>query len=83
MMWPRAAALAYRCWGAEESFDAYFAARLPLLQRLGITIRDENPLQRVNIAHLGIGGFHQGFPTSLMMQTLEKSAIAGEVAKNF
>ena len=83
MMWPRAAALAYRCWGAEESFDAYFAARLPLLQRLGITIRDENPQQRVNIAHLGIGGFHQGFPTSLMMQTLEKSAIAGEVAKDF
>ncbi len=83
MMWPRAAALAYRCWGAESSFDAYFAARLPQLQELGITIRDENPLQRVNIAHLGIGGFHPGFPTSLMMETLEKSALAGEVAKDF
>ncbi len=83
MMWPRAAALAYRCWGGEVGFDAYFAARLPLLHKLGITIRDEDPLQRLNIAHLGIGEFHEGFPISLMTEVLEKSAITGEVARDF
>ena len=80
-MWPRAAALAYRCWGKGEDFESYFAERKAKLDELGVTIRDQNPLKRLNIAHLGIGEYYRGFDTDQMMQTLEKSAIAGEVAE--
>jgi hexosaminidase len=40
-----------------------------------------NPEKRLNIAHLGIGKYYRGFDTAQMMQTLEESAIAGEVAE--
>ena len=83
MMWPRAAALAFRCWSGEEDFESYFNKRRPHLDALGVTIREIDPLKRANIAHLGTGKFYKGFDTSEMMQTLEKSAIAGEVAHDF
>jgi hexosaminidase len=83
MMWPRAAALAFRCWSDENDFDSYFAERKPKLDKLGVTIRDHDPHNRLNISHLGIGEYYRGFDTEQMMQTLEKSAIAGEVAHDF
>lgn len=83
MMWPRAAALAFRCWSDEKDFESYFNKRRPQLEKLGVTIREIDPLKRVNIAHLGIGKYFRGFDTAHMMQTLEKSAIAGEVAHDF
>ncbi|CAN2227119.1 GH20_chitobiase-like domain containing protein [Candidatus Nanopelagicaceae bacterium] len=83
MMWPRAAALAFRCWGEGEDFDSYFAERKPKLDALGVTIRDVDPLKRAKIAHLGIGDYFRGFDTASMMETLEKSAVAGEVAHDF
>lgn len=81
MMWPRAAALAYRCWGKDESFESYFNNRREKLLDLGVTIRDLDPAKRVSIAHLGVGEFHRGFDTQEMMQALEASALAGEVAE--
>ncbi|CAN1645514.1 GH20_chitobiase-like domain containing protein [Candidatus Nanopelagicaceae bacterium] len=83
MMWPRAAALAFRCWGKGEDFESYFAERKPKLDALGVTIRDLDPLKRAKIAHLGIGDYYRGFDTASMMETLEKSAVAGEVAHDF
>ena len=83
MMWPRAAALAFRCWSDEKEFESYFNRRRPMLEKLGVTIRDIDPRKRVNIAHLGIGKYFRGFDTALMMHTLDKSAIAGEVAHDF
>jgi hexosaminidase len=81
MMWPRAAALAYRCWGDGDSFEDYFAERRSQLEALGVTIREIDPLKRLNIKHLGIGRYYRGFDTAQMMQALEESAIAGEVAE--
>ena len=83
MMWPRAAALAFRCWGEGKDFDSYFAERKPKLEALGVTIRDLDPLKRAKINHLGIGAYYRGFDTASMMETLEKSAVAGEVAHDF
>lgn len=83
MMWPRAAALAFRCWSEEKDFEKYFSDRRPRLEALGITIREVDPLKRASIAHLGIGEFFKGFEIRQMMDTLEKSAIAGEVAHDF
>ena len=83
MMWPRAAALAYRCWGEGKDFESYFAERRPLLEKLDVTIRDMDPLKRAKIAHLGIGPCYRGFDTASMMEALEKSAVAGEVAHDF
>ena len=83
MMWPRAAALAFRCWSDEKDFESYFNKRRPQLDALGVTLREIDPLKRANIAHLGIGKYYQGFDTAEMMETLEKSAIAGEVAHDF
>jgi hexosaminidase len=40
MMWPRAAALAFRCWGDGDSFEDYFDQRREKLEALGVTIRD-------------------------------------------
>ena len=80
-MWPRAAALAFRCWGDGDSFEDYFDQRRAKLEALGVTIRDPDPLKRVDITHLGIGEYNRGFDTAHMMQALEKSAIAGEVAE--
>ena len=82
-MWPRAAALAYRCWGEGKDFESYFAERKPLLEKLDVTIRDVDPLKRAKIAHLGIGPYDRGFDTASMMEALEKSAVAGEVAHDF
>jgi len=81
MMWPRAAALAYRCWGYGKDFETYFDERRPKLAALGVTIREIDPLKRVNIKHLGIGPYYRGFDTAQMMQILQDSAIAGEVAE--
>ena len=81
MMWPRAAALAFRCWGDEDSFENYFNNRRQKLIELGVTIRDLDPSKRIGISHLGIGGYYRGFDTAQMMQALEQSAIAGEVAE--
>ena len=83
MMWPRAAALAYRCWGEGRDFESYFAERRQRLEKLDVTIRDVDPLKRVKIAHLGIGPYDRGFDTASMMEALEKSAVAGEVAHDF
>jgi hexosaminidase len=83
MMWPRAAALAFRCWSEDQDFESYFNKRRPQLEALGVTIREIDPVKRVNIAHLGIGDYYRGFDTAQMMQALEKSAIAGEVAHDF
>ena len=83
MMWPRAAALAFRCWSDEEEFESYFNQRRPQLEKLGVTIREIDPLKRTNISHLGIGEFSRGFDTRKMMNTLELSAEAGEVAHDF
>jgi hexosaminidase len=83
MMWPRAAALAFRCWSDEEDFESYFNNRRPQLEELGVTIREIDPLKRANIAHLGTGTFYKGFDTREMMSALEKSAEAGEVAHDF
>ena len=83
MMWPRAAALAFRCWSDEEDFESYFNNRRPKLEELGVTIREIDPLKRANIAHLGTGAFYKGFDTREMMSALEKSAEAGEVAHDF
>jgi hexosaminidase len=83
MMWPRAAALAFRCWSEDQDFEIYFNKRRPQLEALGVTIREIDPARRVNIAHLGIGDYYRGFDTAQMMQALEKSAIAGEVAHDF
>lgn len=83
MMWPRAAALAFRCWGEGEDFESYFQERKPKLDALGVTIRDLDPLKRAKIPHLGIGAYYRGFDTASMMETLEKSAVAGEVAHDF
>ena len=83
MMWPRAAALAYRCWGEGKDFESYFAKRRPLLEKLDVTIRDMDPLKRAKIAHLSIGPYYRGFDTASMMEALEKSAVAGEVAHDF
>jgi len=83
MIWPRAAALAFRCWSDEKDFESYFNQRRAQLDALGVTIREIDPLKRANIAHLGIGEYYRGFDTAEMMKTLEKSAIAGEVAHDF
>lgn len=83
MMWPRAAALAFRCWSDEEDFESYFKKRRTQLDALGVTIREIDPLKRANIAHLGTGKFYKGFDTREMMSALEKSAQAGEVAHDF
>ena len=83
MMWPRAAALAYRCWGEGRDFESYFAERSQRLEKLDVTIRDVDPLKRAKIAHLGIGPYDRGFDTASMMEALEKSAVAGEVAHDF
>jgi hexosaminidase len=83
MMWPRAAALAFRCWSDEEDFESYFNQRRLQLDALGVTIREIDPLKRANIAHLGTGSFYKGFDTREMMSALEKSAEAGEVAHDF
>ena len=83
MMWPRAAALAFRCWGSGKDFESYFAERRGVLDGLGVTIRELDPFKRVNISHLGIGAYYRGFDTASMMSTLEKSAVAGEVAHDF
>ena len=80
-MWPRAAALAYRCWGDGKDFETYFEQRRAKLEALGVTIREIDPKQRINITHLGIGDYYRGFDTAQMMQALEESAIAGEVAE--
>lgn len=83
MMWPRAAALAFRCWSGEKDFERYFNKRRPQLEALEVTIRDLDPLKRTNISHLGTGHFYKGFDTREMMSALEKSAEAGEVAHDF
>jgi hexosaminidase len=83
MMWPRAAALAFRCWGEGKDFESYFQERKPKLDALGVTIRELDPLKRAKIAHLGIGAYYRGFDTASMMEALEKSAVAGEVAHDF
>ena len=83
MMWPRAAALAFKCWSGQENFEHYFNSRKKKLIDLGITIRDVDPLKRINISHLGVGPYFRGFDTSEMMQSLENSAMSGEVANDF
>lgn len=80
MMWPRAAALAYRCWGTGESFESYFEAKKSELTKLGVAIRDLDPKDRLNIAALGTGEFHPGYAVGAMVESLKKSAALGEVA---
>jgi hexosaminidase len=81
MMWPRAAALAFCCWGDDKDFESYFSERKEKLEALGVTIREIDPLKRLHIKNLGIGPYYRGFDTAQMMQTLEESAIVGEVAE--
>ena len=82
MMWPRAAALAFAAWGDGDGDDfmQYFNERRVGLDSLGITVREIEPDKRKNIADLGIGKYHPGFPVTAMMQKLEESAASGEVA---
>jgi hexosaminidase len=80
MMWPRAAALAFAAWGGGDDFMQYFNERRAGLDLLGITIREIEPEKRKNIADLGIGKYHPGFPVTAMMQKLEESAASGEIA---
>lgn len=83
MMWPRAAALAFRCWGEGDSFESYFESKKVQLLDLGVAIRDLDPSKRLNIAHLGIGDYHEGHPIKRMVEAFEKSASAGEIAIAF
>jgi hexosaminidase len=83
MMWPRAAALAYRCWGTGESFAEYFHERKKALIDLGVTINDGSKIVQQRISKLTVGEYHRGFDTTEMMQKLEESAVAGEVAHDF
>ena len=83
MMWPRAAALAFRGWGDGDSFEDYFDQRRMKLEALGVIIRDPDPLNRVEITHLGIGPYHRGYDIVSMMEQLENSALEGEVAHDF
>ena len=64
-----------------QIFETYFEQRRAKLEALGVTIREIDPKQRINITHLGIGDYYRGFDTAQMMQALEESAIAGEVAE--
>jgi hypothetical protein len=83
MMWPRAAALAFRCWGDGDSFESYFEDKRDRLLDLGVAIRDLDPSKRLKIAHLGIGEYHEGHPIKRMVEAFEKSASEGEIAQEF
>lgn len=83
MMWPRAAALAYRCWGIGESFAEYFDERKKALIDLGVTINDGSNTVQQRISKLSVGEYYRGFDTKEMMHKLEESAVAGEVAHDF
>jgi len=83
MMWPRAAALAFRCWGDGDSFESYFEGKKDRLLELGVVLREIDPSKRLNIAHLGIGEYHEGHPIKRMVEAFEKSASEGEIAQEF
>lgn len=83
MMWPRAAALAFRCWGKGDSFESYFESKKDQLLDLGVAFRDLDPSKRLHIANLGIGEYHEGHPIKRMVEAFEKSASVGEIAQEF
>lgn len=83
MMWPRAAALAFACWGEGESFEEYFAERRQRLSEIGINIREEDPGKRKDQSALGIGSFHPGYPVADVISKLASAASRGVVANDF
>lgn len=83
MIWPRAAALAFKAWSGESDFNEYFNSRRPALEELGIAIRELDPNLRKNIAHLGIGEYNPGISTADMVQALRNAAAKGEIAQDF
>lgn len=83
MMWPRAAALAFACWGEGESFEEYFAERKQRLSEIGINIREEDPGKRKDQSALGIGPFHPGYPIADVISELASAASRGVVANSF
>lgn len=80
MMWPRAAALAYRCWGEAQSFENYYSSRLPQLEALGVKHRSMDAATRIGSKELGTASFFKGHDVHAMMHELEESAAKGEVA---
>jgi hexosaminidase len=83
MMWPRAAALAFACWGEGESFEEYFAEHKQRLSEIGINIREEDPGKRKDQSALGIGPFHPGYPIADVISELASAASRGVVANSF
>lgn len=83
MMWPRAAALAFACWGEGNNFEEYFSERRQKLSEIGVNIREEDPRQRKDQSSLGIGKFHPGYPIAAVRSELANAASRGLVANNF
>lgn len=83
MVWPRAAALAFACWGEGESFEEYFAERKQRLSEIGVNIREEDPKKRKDQSALGIGPFHPGYPVAAVIKELASAASRGVVANSF
>lgn len=82
MMWPRAAAVAFACWGEGNNFEDYFESRKQKLVELGINLRQEDFPGQDN-SGLGIGEFHPGYPIQEVMAELVKAARQGQVANDF
>jgi len=80
MIWPRAAALAYRCWGEGDSFENYYLSRLPKLEAMGIKYRSLETEGRLTSSELRTAPFFTGHDVKAMMHELETSAAKGEVA---
>ena len=83
MMWPRAAALAFACWGEGNNFEEYFSERRQKLSEIGVNIREEDPSKRKDQSSLGIGEFHPGYPIAAVRSELANAASRGLVANNF
>jgi hexosaminidase len=83
MMWPRAAAMAFACWGVGDNFEKYFEERKQRLLKIGVNIRSEDPKLRGDQSKLGIGPFHPGYPVADVISELASAASRGVVANNF
>lgn len=83
MMWPRAAALAFACWGEGDNFEEYFEERKLRLLEIGVNIRAEDPELRGDQSNLGIGPYHPGYPVADVISELASAATRGVVANNF
>ena len=77
MIWPRAAALAYRCWGDGEGFESYYSEKLPQLVALGVAHRAIDSQGRLTYRELGAKPFFKGHDIKQMMSELEAAAQEG------